>query len=237
MNHHGRAFILCVLGLVFVVGPLFAQAPNPQAKDLFEKARQAMSAKDFKTAVDHLRAAKGVDNQMWGWADSSVADQILAGLKEQSQKNQQDVAIAKNLGWLYAEKGMYKEGLAEYKRIQAQSGSDQEVKDQLGVLEAYVAANASAGTSSSSGSGSSGSSTPSGGDASSSQTPPTQASPGAGSEEANSLKETLKKKDDEIANLQKEKEDLQKQIDELKADNQKLQLYKTQLIIKQGGLK
>ncbi|MBI4865028.1 MAG: hypothetical protein HY815_32930 [Candidatus Riflebacteria bacterium] len=223
----------CLALLAFTGSAATAQSVNPQAKELFTKALQAVDAKDFKGAVESLRQANAADQTVWQLPDNGKLDQIVSGLKAQAEASQQDAALGKNLAWIYFVKGMQQESLKEYRRVAGLGGKDPEVEQNIKTLEAWQSGGGgSSGGSSSGGSGDSGS-----GGSSGSQSTAASPAPNTGGEEAGQLKETIKKKDEEIANLQKEKEDLQKKIDELEKSNKELQLYKTQLILKQGGLR
>ncbi|MBI4859058.1 MAG: DUF4200 domain-containing protein [Candidatus Riflebacteria bacterium] len=219
--------VACLLCLSSLLAPLDAQTVNPQAGALFKKALDAAAAQDWTGSVENLRQASQIDQGVWGLPDNGSLDRIVGGLKAKVDGTNGDVGLGKNLAWMYFVKGMQKEALTEYRRLAALAPTDPEVKTNIRTLEAWSSA-----TTSSSGSGRSSG----GSDAGTSDPPPSsRPSQAAGGEEAGALKESIKKKDEEIASLQQEKEDLQKKIADLEKEQKELSLYKTQFLMKGGS--
>jgi tetratricopeptide (TPR) repeat protein len=254
-----RLLLGAALVLVLAI-PASAQEVNPEAKDLFTKAITAANANDFANAVNNLKLAYTKDPKIMALPDNGALEKITSGLKAQAGAKPGDVQTGKDLGWVYALRGQFKEGLDEYKKIEGAAGGDPEVKEQIRVLEAYVqqtsggggGSSASGGGSSATGSGGAsggGAGGSSGGDSSGGGGGASGGGGGGagggaggagdgtgGNPEVSQLKEQLAKKDEEIQALNTEKEELTKKVSELEGEIQKLQIYKTR-VNQAGGLR
>lgn len=241
MSHRLLILALCLA----LPATLFAQDVSPQAKELFAKMISAAQAKNWGDAMNNLKQAYAADPKIMALSDNGAMEQMQNGLKAEASAKPNDVQTGKNLGWLMAVRGDFQGGLDAYRKIAAAAGDqDQEVKDQIRTLTAYVGGGgggtttASTGTTGAGGGGSSGSAGGGGGGGGDGTTP-TSSDPNAGggeNPEVKSLKEQLTKKDEEIENINKEKEELTKKVAELEAEIKSLQIYKTR-INQAGGLR
>lgn len=251
-----------LVGVVLVVACTAAQAQDlsPAAKASLDQAIAAANSGDATAAFTHLKTGYAADQKILGVADSATMDKILEGLKSKADATAGDAALRKSYAEMLFFRGDYTTSLAEYRKVASQTPSDTEVADQIRTLESYTsgsgASGGSSGSSPGSGSGGAGSSggyssgssgsTGSGGAGSSGGTGTSDTSSGGSSGggtaaagdaggEVETLKTQLKAKDDEIAALQKEKEEFGKKVEEYEKTIKELQVYKTQLLLK-GGL-
>jgi tetratricopeptide (TPR) repeat protein len=235
--------------------PAAAQNVNPQAKDLYAKMQAAASAKNWAEGLANLQQAYKLDPTVLSLDDKGALEAIMNGLKAEAAAKPADVAAGKNLGTIFMLRGMIKESLEAFRRIQPAAPNDEFIKEQVRTLEHWQSAAGGGGGGGSAGAGGGGA----GPDGQASPPPDGSASgggagggaggtgsggaggggggapPGA-SDEANTLRETVKRKDEEIAQLQQEKEELQKKISDFEKEIKELQIYKIR-INQAGGLR